>query len=316
VLLAPACRSEINNRPGQRLVVELLPLEGAPGGEVRDDRMAITENDFRRELARTRLERDGSLHASAISAELRQAILTRMIDRRLLAIEASKKGVKASTAAVDREVASIRAGFPRSEFEKQLIQTYQTETELRASIAERLAAAALLKQEAFALVKVSDDHVRAGWDRMPEHERMRPARVHAAQIVLRTEEDGRAVIEALKRGEDFAALAHKRSISPEAEHGGDLGWFEAGVMPTVFDQVCFSLKPGQVSELTGSGYGFHVFKVIEAEKEHPLTFEEARPAIRERLREEGVRAAEGSYLEMLRSRVRIVRNEELIPKIE
>lgn len=314
--LVVACRSDLNGRPGQRIAVEILPLEDQPQKEPRDERSVITENDLRRELARTRLERDASLNAGPMPAELRQAILTRMIDRRLLAIEASRKGVRASTAAVDREIASIRAGLPKRQLEKQLIQTYQTETELKASIAERLVAAALLKREAFAQVKIDEDEVRRRWDAMPDNEKVRPPRVHAAQIVLRSEEEGRAVLDALKRGEDFASVARRKSISPDSEHGGDLGWFEAGVMPTVFDEVCFSLEPGKVSTLTASAYGFHVFKVLDSEPAHPMTFEEGRPAIVERVREELGRTTEAGYLETLRSRVRIVRNEELIGKLE
>src|SRR5205085_2109812 len=155
--------------------------------------------------------------------------------------------------------------------------------------------------------------VRKAWDELPDAEKTHPARVHAAQIVLRTEEEGRVVAASLKaKGAVFADIARKASAAPEAVRGGDLGWFEAGVMPTVFDDVCFALKPGEVSELTASEYGFHIFKVLEAEPERPLTYEEARPKLVERLREERSRDAEAKYLDDLRGKVKIVKNEELI----
>jgi peptidyl-prolyl cis-trans isomerase C len=150
---------------------------------------------------------------------------------------------------------------------------------------------------------------------MPASEKVRPARVHAAQIVLRTEEEGREVQKALRKV-PFAELARMKSVAPEAVRGGDLGWFEAGVMPSVFDEICFSMKPGEVSELTPSEYGFHIFKLLEAELEAPLAYEDARPKLIERLREEAMRKAHADFLADLRSKVRIVRNEELFASIE
>ena len=62
---------------------------------------------------------------------------------------------------------------------------------------------------------------------------------------------------------DFVAnLARKHSLSPDAKQGGDLGWFERGAMPPIFEQVCFALPEGKVSDVVASSYGFHLFKVI------------------------------------------------------
>lgn len=304
--LLSACKTESDGRT----VVKIVPQDQTS----RDLEATISEAEYRRELARMRLERDSSLNAAPIERDLRQAILDRMIDRRLLMLEAAHKGIRASTAAVDRELSAIRASLP--DFEKQLVQTYQTETDLKGAIEERLIVAQLLKQEAFARVKVSEDEARHQWESLPAEEKQRPARVHAAQIVLRTEEEGKAAVHALRKGADFAELARKDSISPEAVRGGDLGWFERGVMPAVFDEVCFALEPGQVSELTASEYGFHIFKVLESEPERALTYEDARPELIERLREERIRSAELAYLEGLRSRVKIVKNDVIIGQVE
>jgi peptidyl-prolyl cis-trans isomerase C len=239
-----------------------------------------------------------------------------MIDRRLLLLEAARKGVRASTTAVDRELREIKRMLPDKDFERRLIDTYQTERDLERAVEERLTTALLLKRETLGGLKVSEDEAHRLWESMPEGEKVHSARVHAAQIVLRTEEDGKAVLEALKKGGDFADLARQKSFAPESVRGGDVGWFESGVMPSVFDEICFSLKPGEISELTPSEYGFHIFKLLEAEEERSMTYEEARPQLFERLREERVRTAEAEYLESLRSRVRIVRNEDLIASIE
>jgi parvulin-like peptidyl-prolyl isomerase len=306
-----ACH-EPRPRQSERAVVELIP--NIPEGE--KQRVIINEADYRIELARIRVEREGGLSAPPLSLELKQSTLNRMIDRRLLMIEAEKQGVHASTVAVAREIAAMRKSLPPKDFEKRLIQTYQTEKELAKTVDELLTSAALLEREVYTNVKVSEDEVRKMWDALPESEKTRPARVHAAQIVLRTEEEGRAVVAALKKGADFAELARTKSAAPEAVRGGDLGWFEAGVMPSVFDEVCFALKPGEVSELTASEYGFHIFKVLEAAPARAQTYDDARPALFERIREDRAREAEAKFLESLRSKMRIVKHEELIASIE
>lgn len=310
--LLPSCLDGWTRR-GQRAVVEIRSLSTTPKG---DDLATITETDYRLELARIRYVREGNMNAGMLPSELKRQILARLVDRRLLMLEAIRKGVRASTTSIERELAGIRRGLPDKEFERELIRTYQTERDLALAIEERLTTALLLKQEALALVRVTEEDAGKLWENMPESERVRPARVHAAQIVLPTEDEGRRAIAELERGRDFGDLARERSVAPERIHGGDLGWFEPGVMPSVFDDVCFSLRAGEVSGLTPSEYGFHIFKVLETEEERALTYETARPQLLSRLREERIRSAEAEYLEQLRSRVRIVRNEALIASID
>lgn len=313
LLSTAACHEARQQRHTERPIVELMPADPAHEKEVR----VITEAAYRIELARIRVEREGGLQAPPLSLELKQSILNRMIDRRLLMLEAEKQGVRASTVAVAREITAMRRSLPPKDFEKRLIQTYQTEQELASTVDELLTSAELLEREVYGGVKVTEDEVRKLWDAMPDSEKKRPARVHAAQIVSRTEEEGKVVVEALKKkGSDFAELARTKSAAPEAVRGGDLGWFEAGVMPTVFDDVCFALKPGEISELTPSEYGFHVFKVLEAEEERTQTYEEVRPVLFERIREDRSREAETKFVEQLRTQWKIVKNEELIASIE
>lgn len=315
-LLAGGCLGERAQQPSERAVVELLPLQP---GEPKEAPALITEADYRHELARARFSRESGLGAQPLTGELKEALLERLIDRRLLSMQAAKLAVRASTASVDREVAAMRRSLPNKAFDKELIRTYQTEADIVRTIEERLTAAKLLKQEAFQAVHVGEEDLQRAWEALPAGEKVRPARVHAAQIVVRTEDEGRKTLEELRKkkgGPTFEEAARAHSVSPEAARGGDLGWFEAGVMPTVFDQVCFALQPGQISELIPSEYGFHIFKVLEIEAERSQSFEEARPKLAERLREERLREAEASYLAGLRAQIKVVRHDDVLAAIE
>jgi peptidyl-prolyl cis-trans isomerase D len=96
--------------------------------------------------------------------------------------------------------------------------------------------------------------------------------VSASHILLKTEGKDEAQVrataeEVLKRakdGEDFAALA-KQYSEDESNNvkGGDLGYFPRGAMVPEFEQVAFSMKAGEISDLVKTSFGFHIIKVID-----------------------------------------------------
>ena len=101
-----------------------------------------------------------------------------------------------------------------------------------------------------------------------------------AAAVQKAESEAAALLDQIKQGEDFAALAKAHSKDPgSAEAGGDLGYFETGVMEEAFDEAVFSLAVGEVSELVRTPFGFHIIKLTEVREPVGKSFEEARSEI-------------------------------------
>jgi peptidyl-prolyl cis-trans isomerase D len=89
-----------------------------------------------------------------------------------------------------------------------------------------------------------------------------------------------AALERIRNGADFAVVA--REVSDDrgsAEQGGDLGWFERGVMVKEFEDAAFSQPPGGVGGLVRSPFGFHLIEVTEARDPGPTSFEYARETL-------------------------------------
>lgn len=110
-----------------------------------------------------------------------------------------------------------------------------------------------------------------------------PEEVKAAHILLDTEEEANAIIEQLKKGGDFAALAKENSKDTgSAIEGGDLGYFSRGQMVKAFEDAAFALAPGQVTPTpVKSEFGFHIIKVEEKRKQPPPPFEEVKEEVQQ-----------------------------------
>lgn len=70
------------------------------------------------------------------------------------------------------------------------------------------------------------------------------------------------ILSKIKQGQSFSALAKQYSDDTQTKvKGGDLGYFTTGTMAPEFEKAAFSLKPGEVSEVVKTAYGYHIIKV-------------------------------------------------------
>ena len=109
--------------------------------------------------------------------------------------------------------------------------------------------------------------------------------------------------ERIKAGDSFEAIADELSDCPGS--GGDLGWFPRGQMVPEFEAVVFALKPGEISPVFRTSFGFHIAKVHNRAEERLATFEEARPQIERQLLTEKHQKALERLCDYLRARATV-----------
>jgi peptidyl-prolyl cis-trans isomerase C len=111
----------------------------------------------------------------------------------------------------------------------------------------------------------------------------------ARHILLKTEDEAKAVIAELDKGADFAELAKTKSTGPSGPNGGDLGWFEGGQMVKPFaDAVATMKKGGHSAQPVQTQFGWHVIKLEDSRPQTPPKLDEVRGQLSEDLQRDHV----------------------------
>lgn len=102
---------------------------------------------------------------------------------------------------------------------------------------------------------------------------------NASHILVKTEDEAKALTDALDDGGDFAELAKEKSTGPSGPSGGELGWFSAGQMVPPFQDAVAALEIGEVSAPFETDFGWHVAKLNDTREGKATKLEDVRQEI-------------------------------------
>jgi len=222
---------------------------------------------------------------SAGQAALARQVLGELIDEEILVQKAKEMKLEIVesdvTSAADRQIKQVRSQFQTDEeyrnelrkaglgtpdeYRKSLIDQYRRQQYQQKAFAE-------LKKKAKP-VNISDEEISAAFERSKADLQKRPATVTFRQIVVAPHASPAAKAKAkaradsllaeIRKGGDFEQIAKRESMDPSTKQlGGDLGWNRrgGGLVPE-FEAVMFALRPGEVSPVVETAFGYHIIRV-------------------------------------------------------
>ncbi len=282
------------------LLTALTAGAAEPEAVAKVNGVAITKSEFDRQLG-PYLQRRGipSGHAgkSGKVNEFRKQLLDSLVGYELLYQEAKKHKYGVDKAAVDAEIEKTKGQFPAAElFDKALAQQGMTMETYREYLTRALAVQKLVDTDYAKEVTVSEAEVHDAYTANLERFKT-PEQIRARHILAKADEkaDEKTRQEArkkiddiaaqIKKGKDFAEVATSMSDCPSKSQGGDLGFFGREDMVKPFADAAFALKPGEVSGVVETKFGYHVIKLEERREASVVPEKDVADDIKESLRQ-------------------------------
>lgn len=251
------CQKTISLSPGARVLAT-----------VNDE--AITVGEFQKEMEQ---DSQTSQDPEALKT-LKHDLLQQLIDRKLFLQEAKHLKLSVSDEELTRASSQLQGDYTLEEFQELLKSKQLSEAFWKAGLKEKLLIEKLQNQA------TSNPKIEIAMEEAKQYYDANRARfivkesVHVRQIVVAKEDDAKAIQQELLNGTDFATLASSKSLGPEKDRGGDLGFVTRDNLPEEFDLI-FSIGIGKISPVVKSPYGYHLFKVEERRSARQETFVES-----------------------------------------
>jgi len=270
----------------------------------------------------TALKRAEARAGSPVPAEQRDEVLRNMLDQivafHLLSQESHARRLEATDTEVDAQLAKIRQSFPTEEaFNQGLAIQGLTMDLLKRQTRMTLGVQKLVELEVDSKITVSDADVdgfyKQNLERFKQGESVRASHIligvpqNADEAQKKTAKDkAQQILKQARGGSDFATLAKEQSQDPgSAPNGGDLGFFPKGQMTPTFDEAAFTLKPGALSGVVESPFGFHIIKVHERRPARTIPLAEVTSQIREFLTQGQRQTKLDQFIEQSKAKTKI-----------
>ena len=154
--------------------------------------------------------------------------------------------------------------------------------------------------KAVASVRVTDEEAKKFFDEHPEQFAGEET-VSASHILVDSEEKALELLAKIRAGEiTFEDAAAEHSSCPSGRNGGNLGEFGHGQMVPEFDEACFTMEVGALSEPVKTQFGYHIIRLDGKKAAEPVHFGDVREGITRQLTMEKQRAAYQSKINQLK----------------
>jgi parvulin-like peptidyl-prolyl isomerase len=245
---------------------------------------------------------------------LRETALKELIEKRLITQKAREQNVTVTEEEFQQFVQQVQDEYNGTDIRAILEEQEKSYDEWEQAQREAILLDKLIDINMKTMIVVTPEEIQQYYEQNKgkyDH----PAQVRASQILTYEEEVARKALQEIRSGTDFAQIAEKYSESPDAKNGGDLGFFAKGVMPPEFDEVIFSMKMGEVSDVIKTPYGYQIFKLTGQREAHRVSFEEVKDQIENMLKKQKQMFVVDLWMNELQSNAKILLNHKAIKQV-
>ncbi len=218
-----------------------------------------------------------------------------LIEERLIIQDFESRELNIPEQLIDERIQTIiheRFDDDRAAFLEALATQRMTQEEMRKQVREGLILMISRRQEVVDRVDVSPTAIQESYQanldryREPGKIKLRMIMVNQGktpeeQTVKRREID--EILQQLRGGKDFAALAKETSEDNKAQYGGDWGWLEAQNLRAELAEVAMGMTPGELSEVIELDGGMYILLVEDRKDPSVAPLEEVRSQIEREL---------------------------------
>jgi peptidyl-prolyl cis-trans isomerase SurA len=239
---------------------------------VNDEVISVQDLDQRLDLA---VAATGQPNTPELRRRLRDQVLRGLIDERLQMQEANRMKMSVAPEELDQAIRQLERqnNIPEGRFEEFLTRQGGSIQALNQQLRAEIAWGKVVRRRVLPAVNITDDEVELAVQQLKRDAGGNEALL--AEILLlvdnpEQEDEVRRnavrIIEQLRGGATFPAMARQFSNGSTASAGGDLGWVRPGSLPEEVEEVVAKLSPGQLSEPIRSITGYHIVLVRERRK--------------------------------------------------
>ena len=224
--------------------------------------------------------------------DLLKDALNMIIEERLQIQEGKKYGFIVDEYAIDAAVEDIKKknNLADGQLQEMLKREGRTLESYKNHIRDQILVSKITQFEIGNRVKVSEKSI-IKYYKKNQKDFWEEGKVRARHILFISERgssenrrraklrQAKKVLSEIRKGSDFSKLAIKYSEDVSASSGGDVGFVKRGKMVREFEEAVFSLKPGQISDIVETEYGYHIIKVDEVLPGKTLTLKDVKNRI-------------------------------------
>jgi foldase protein PrsA len=231
----------------------------------------------------------------------KEKLLDMLVDEKLQLLKAKELGITVTDAEVNTEVDNAKKYFDSEEKFNEFLKGQSMDLDYFTQSVKKELTISKLVDKMTESISVTDEEVKTYY----ETNKNEFLSVKASHILLDTKEEAEKMLERVKAGEDFAELAKQYSKDPSAkENSGNLDYFRQGTMVEPFEKAAFALKPGEISDVVQTDFGFHIIKVEDSKLDN---FDEVKEQLKSNMLYEKQNGEYEKLLEEMRNNTKIER---------